>query len=77
MPRLEVKGAAYATIIAKTIEMILFIVYTIKDKPDFVDLSVLKRIDFKFFGQILRKGFHDYSRSNDVGCVRDNFSSNL
>ena len=56
MPRLEVKGAAYATIIAKTIEKILFIVYTIKDKPDFVDLSVLKRIDFKFFGQILRKG---------------------
>ncbi|CUH92935.1 MATE family efflux transporter [Herbinix luporum] len=56
MPRLEVKGAAYATIIAKTIEMILFIVYTIKDKPDFIDLSVLKRINFKLFGQILRKG---------------------
>ncbi len=56
MPRLEVKGAAYATIIAKTIEMLLFIAYTIKDKPDFVDLSVLKHIDFKMYGQILRKG---------------------
>ena len=56
MPRLEVKGAAYATIIARTIEMLLFIAYTIKDKPDFVDLSVLKQIDFKLFGQIFRKG---------------------
>lgn len=56
MPRLEVKGAAYAAIIAKTIEMILFISYAIKDKPDFIDLSVLKRVDFKLFGQILRKG---------------------
>jgi Na+-driven multidrug efflux pump len=56
MPRLEVKGAAYATIVAKTIEMLLFIAYTIKDKPDFVDLSVLKHINFKLYGQILRKG---------------------
>lgn len=56
MPRLEVKGAAYATIVAKTIEMLLFIAYTIKDKPDFIDLSVLKHINFKLFGQIFRKG---------------------
>lgn len=56
MPRLEVKGAAYATIIAKTVEMILFIAYVIKDRPDFADLSVLKHIDFKLFGQILKKG---------------------
>jgi putative MATE family efflux protein len=56
MPRLEVKGAAYAAIIANTVEMILFIAYTIKDKPDFINLSVLKRIDFKLFIQILRKG---------------------
>jgi Na+-driven multidrug efflux pump len=56
MPRLEVKGAAYATIVAKTVEMILFIAYTIKDKPDFADLSVLKHIDLKLFEQILRKG---------------------
>ncbi len=56
MPRLEIKGAAYATIIARTIEMILFIVYTIIDKPDFIGFSALKHIDFKMFGQILRKG---------------------
>ncbi|MBB2183459.1 MATE family efflux transporter [Lachnospiraceae bacterium MD1] len=56
MPRLEIKGAAYATIIARTIEMILFIIYVIIDKPDFIDLSVLKRVDFKMFGQILSKG---------------------
>ena len=56
MPRLEVKGAAYATIIARTVEMLLYIVYVIKDKPDFIDLSVLKCINFKLFGQILRKG---------------------
>jgi putative MATE family efflux protein len=56
MPRLEVKGAAYAAIIANTIEMLLFVGYTVKDKPDFVDMSVLKRIDWKLFGEILRKG---------------------
>lgn len=56
MPRLEIKGAAYATIIARTIEMILFIIYVIIDKPDFIDMSVLKRVDFKMFGQILSKG---------------------
>jgi putative MATE family efflux protein len=56
MPRLEVKGAAYAAIISNTIQMILFIAYTIKDKPDFIDLSVLKRIDWNQFGETLRKG---------------------
>lgn len=56
MPRLEVKGAAYATIIAKTVEMVLFIAYVIKDKPDFIGLSVLKNIDFKLYGRILKKG---------------------
>ncbi len=56
MPRLEVKGAAYATIIAKTVEMVLFIGYAIKDKPDFVNLAILKRLDFKLFGEILKKG---------------------
>lgn len=56
MPRLDVKGAAYATIIAKTVEMLLFIAYAIKDKPDFIDLSVLKHINFKLFGQIFKKG---------------------
>lgn len=56
MPRLEVEGAAYATIIAKTIEMILYIAYAIKDKPDFINLPVLKHINIKLFGQIFKKG---------------------
>ncbi|NLB79185.1 MAG: MATE family efflux transporter, partial [Clostridiaceae bacterium] len=56
MPRLEIKGAAIATIIAKTVEMILFIAYAIKDKPEFISLSAFKQIDFKMFGQILTKG---------------------
>ncbi len=56
MPRMEVAGAAYTTIIARTIEMLLFIAYTIKDKPDFIDLSVLKLINFRLFGQIFKKG---------------------
>jgi putative MATE family efflux protein len=56
MPRLEVRGAAYATIVAKTFEMLFFIAYAIKDKPEFIDLSVLKHIDFRMYGQILRKG---------------------
>lgn len=56
MPRLEIKGAAYATIVAKTAEMLLFIAYLIKDKPEFLDLSVLRHINFKLFAQILKKG---------------------
>ena len=56
MPRLEIRGAAYATIIARTVEMLLYVVYVIIDKPDFVDLSVFKRIDWKLFFEILKKG---------------------
>lgn len=56
MPRLEVKGAAYATIIANTVGMLLFIGYAIKDKPDFINFSALKHLDFKLYWQILRKG---------------------
>ena len=56
MPRLEIKGAAYATIIARTVEMTLFIIYAIIDKPDFIHLSVFKKVDWKLFGEILKKG---------------------
>lgn len=56
LPRLEIKGAAYATIVAKTVEMLMFIAYTIIDKPEFVSLPALKCINFKLFGQILKKG---------------------
>lgn len=57
MPRLEIRGAAYATIIARTLEMILFIIYTMIDKPDFISLSVFRNIDWKLLGEILKKGF--------------------
>ena len=53
MPRLEVEGAAYATIIAKTVEMLLLIGYAIKDRPEFISFSVFKRIDWALFGRIL------------------------
>ena len=56
MPRLEVEGAAYATIIAKTVEMLLLIGYAIKDRPEFISFSVFKRIDWALFGRILKKG---------------------
>lgn len=56
MPRLEVEGAAYATIIAKTMEMLFLIGYTINDKPEFISCSVYKRIDWALFGRILKKG---------------------
>ena len=56
MPRLEVEGAAYATIIAKTVEMLLLIGYTIKERPEFISFSVFKRIDWSLFGRILKKG---------------------
>ena len=52
MPRLEIRGAAYATIIARTVEMMLFVIY----KPDFIGLSVFRNIDWKLFGEILKKG---------------------
>lgn len=57
MPRLEVKGAAYATIIARTVEVILFIGYALWDKPDFIKLDAFKHLDFNLFGKIFKKGW--------------------
>lgn len=57
MPRLEVKGAAYATIIANTLSMVLFIAYAMWDKPDFISFKELINIDFKLLGTILKKGW--------------------
>lgn len=57
-PRLEVRGAAYATIIAHTIEVIIFIVYLNKRKPPFmIGLSDLFHIDVKLIKTILKKGY--------------------
>lgn len=56
MPRLEIEGAAYATIVARTVEMLLLVGYTIKVKPEFISFSVFKRLDWALFGRILKKG---------------------
>ena len=56
-PRLEIQGAAYATIIARLIEALLFLGYVCKDKPDFWGISAFKKIDFGLFGRILGKGW--------------------
>ena len=56
-PRLEVRGAAIATVIARSVELIIFIAVYIKTKPDFaVRLRELLHIDRVLFRRILRKG---------------------
>jgi len=56
-PKMEVRGAALATVIARTVEMIMFIGLVFIKKPPFsIDLSVLKTIDLGLFARILRKG---------------------
>lgn len=57
-PRLEVRGAAIATVIARSVEALIFIGYMIKQKPDFViKLIDLFRLNFKLFGDILKKAW--------------------
>ncbi len=56
-PRLEVRGAAIATVIARTLELLIFIVIYIKLRPDFaVSVSGAFRIKGKIFFGMLRKG---------------------
>lgn len=56
-PRLEVRGAAYATIIARTAEMLMFIVLILIQKPPFVaSFETFRHINIGLFGQILKKG---------------------
>ncbi len=56
-PRLEVKGAAIATVIARALEFIIFICIYIKMKPDFaVSIRHSFRISGKLFVNMLRKG---------------------
>ena len=57
-PRLEVRGAAIATVIARSVEALIFIGYMIKQKPDFaIKLFDLFRINFRLFGEILKKAW--------------------
>lgn len=56
-PRMEVKGAAIATIIARTVEMVLFIGLVLVKKPPFaLEFDTIKKLDISLFGRILRKG---------------------
>ena len=57
-PRLEVQGAAIATVIARSVEALIFIGWMLKNKPDFaIRLLDLIRINFRLFGQILKKAW--------------------
>ena len=54
--RLEVAGAAIATIIARTVEMLLYIILLLRRKPEFmVRLKDILKIDFALFRAILKK----------------------
>lgn len=55
-PRLEVRGAAIATIIARASEMIMFIIYVSKNKQPFnIKFETLFHIDFVMFKEMLQK----------------------
>ena len=55
-PRLEVRGAAIATIIARVIEMGIYVVYVIKRKPPFlIQIKEFTGIDWKLFREMLKK----------------------
>ena len=56
-PMLGVRGAALATVIARVVELGLFMVVYVRSKPDFaVHLTELMKIDGALFREILKKG---------------------
>ncbi len=56
--RLEVQGAAIATVIARSVEALIFIIYMLKKKPAFaIRIANLLRVNFKLFGEILKKAW--------------------
>ena len=57
-PRLEVRGAAIATIIARCTEAMIFLVYMIIKKPPFaIRLFDIFRVRLSLFGQIFKKAW--------------------
>ncbi|EID85197.1 putative efflux protein [Treponema sp. JC4] len=55
-PRLEVAGAGYATVIARGVELILFLIYAAYRKPEFLfKLITILNIDFLLGVKILKK----------------------
>ena len=57
-PRLEVRGAAIATVIARCIEALIFLIYMIVKKPPFIiRLLDMFRVRLSLFGQIFKKAW--------------------
>jgi len=57
-PRLEVRGAAYATLIARFVEMALYVIYVLRNPQPFMGKRGEKLpTDWKLFGDILRRGW--------------------
>ena len=57
-PALGVRGAAYASVIARTLEFVIFIVIYIRVKPEFVvKIRDFLKIDTGMFMTILKKGY--------------------
>lgn len=55
-PRLEVRGAAIATVIARVVEMTAFIIYAKRTNPDFwVPLRDMFKVNLRLFFSMLRK----------------------
>lgn len=56
-PRLEVTGAAYATIMARCAEMLMFIGFVMfKKQPFMINVLEVLKVDWKLFGTMLRRG---------------------
>lgn len=56
-PRMEVQGAATATVIARTLEFVIFMIVYFRKKPDFaVKISRLFRLNGRLFLNMLKKG---------------------
>lgn len=55
-PRLEVAGAGYATVIARFVEFVAFLVYLLKKRPDFIfKITKFFKIKFALFGRMFVK----------------------
>ena len=55
-PALGVRGAAWATVIARTLEFVIFMIVYVRAKPDFaVRPADFIKIDGRLFGEILKK----------------------
>ena len=57
-PRLEVRGAAIATVIARCIEAVIFLIYMIAKKPPFaIKVLDMFHVRLSLFGQIFKKAW--------------------